>query len=224
MKVAVGDERIFEEVKKIGKAVLIVKNGKNECCARIGESLQITADTRNLREALECLADLGFDFAILKGFEFEVEGLEKGLGSKIPRAEKLEDFANAPEIETLKSVVEKVKKDALDCGAVGVFVGVARGISEGKKVKALEYEAYREILAEKVAEIEKKVKQFSGIRNAKLFHKIGVIAPGEDIVYIAVAGEHRKDIWAPLILAVELMKSELPIWKKEVFENGERWV
>ncbi|MEM0022332.1 MAG: molybdenum cofactor biosynthesis protein MoaE [Archaeoglobaceae archaeon] len=224
MKIAVGDEEIFKDLKKIGKAVLVVKNGKNECCAKLGESLQITADARNLREVLECLADLGFDFAILKGFDLEVEGLEKGMGVKIPKATKLEHILKAPEIETLKSVVEKVKKDALDCGAVGIFIGVARAISEGKKVKMLEYEAYQELLAEKVAELENNVKRFPGIRNAKLFHKLGVVMPGEDIVYIAVAGQHRKDIWAPLILAVELMKTELPIWKKEIFENGARWV
>lgn len=224
MKVAVGDERIFEEVKKIGKAVLVLKNGKNECCARIGESLQITADTRNLREALECLADLGFDFAILKGFEVEIEGLEKGIGSKIPKVTRLEDLVDAPEIETIKSVVEKVKRENLDCGAIAVFVGVARGFSDGRKVKMLEYEAYREILAEKIAELESKVKMFPGIKNVKVFHKLGKIMPGEDIVYIAVTGKHRSDVWAPLIFAVELMKSDLPIWKKEIFEDGERWV
>ncbi|MFN3384460.1 MAG: molybdenum cofactor biosynthesis protein MoaE [Archaeoglobaceae archaeon] len=224
MKIAVGDEEIFEKVKRIGKAVLVTKNGKNECCAKIGESMQVIADTKNIREALECLADLGFDFAILKGFDIEVEGLEKGMGVKIPKAKDLEDVLRAPEVETLKSVVEKVKKNALDCGAIGIFIGVARGISEGKRVKMLEYEAYKEILAEKVAELENRVKQFSGIKNVKLFHKLGVVMPGEDIVYIAVAGQHRKDIWVPLILAVELMKTDLPIWKKEIFENGERWV
>lgn len=224
MKIAVGDEKIFEEAKRIGKAILVIKNGKNECCAKLGGSLQITADTKNLKEALECLADLGFEFAILKGFDLEVEGLEKGLGIKIPRATKLEEVLRAPEIETLKSVVEKVKKGNLDCGAIGVFVGVARGVSDGKNVKMLEYEVYHEILAEKVAEIETRVKRFPGIRDVKLFHKLGKIMPGEEIVYIAVAGQHRKDIWAPLYIAVELMKTELPIWKKEIFENGERWV
>lgn len=224
MKIAVGDERVFEEVKKLGKAILVIKNGNNECCAKLGKSLQITAETKNLKETLECLVDLGFDFAILKGFGIEVEELEKSIGMKIPKATTVEDVLRAPEIESLKSIVEKVKKDVIDCGAVGIFVGVARGISEGKKVKMLEYEAYKEMLGEKVSEIEEKVKRFPGIRNAKLFHKLGIVMPGEDIVYIAVAGKHRKDIWAPLVLAVELMKTELPIWKKEIFEDGERWV
>ncbi|MEM4523629.1 MAG: molybdenum cofactor biosynthesis protein MoaE, partial [Archaeoglobaceae archaeon] len=160
----------------------------------------------------------------LTGFEFEIETLEKVFGFKIPKVEKLEDLANAPELETLKSVVEKIKKGSINCGAIGVFIGVARGTSDGKKVKMLEYEAYEEVLGEKVRELEKRIRAFPGVENFKFYHKLGKILPGEDIVYIAVAGKHRKDIWAPLMLAVEFMKTELPIWKKEKFENGERWV
>jgi len=218
LKLVVGDEKTLEEAKKIGKAVLVIKNG-NECLAA-GEFLEIR--NKNLKKTIECLADLGFDFAVLKGFE--MEEIEKELGLRIPRAEKSEDFLIAPEFETLKSIVEKIKKGVKDCGAIGIFVGVAREISDGKKVEFLEYEAYDEILREKVGEVENRIREFPGIRNAKLYHKIGRIMPGEDIVYIAVIGEHRRDIWAPLILAVELMKKELPIWKKEKLENGERWV
>ncbi|MCC6027484.1 MAG: molybdenum cofactor biosynthesis protein MoaE [Archaeoglobus sp.] len=225
MKIALGDEKIFEEAKRVGKAVLVTKNGKGgECCAKVGEFLTITTEARNLRETIECLADLGFEFAILKGFDIEIEGLEKGLGFKIPRAEKLEDLLKSPEIETVKSILENIKRGIKDCGAVGIFVGVVREISEGKKVEFLEYEAYTEILSEKIKEIEGKVSEFPGVRRAKIYHKLGRIMPGEDIVYIAVIGEHRRDIWAPLILAVELMKKELPIWKKEKLVDGERWV
>jgi molybdopterin synthase catalytic subunit len=96
--------------------------------------------------------------------------------------------------------------------------------SDGKTVSRLEYEAYDELLNEKAREIEERVKRMPGIVNARVYHKKGILLPGEDIVYITVMGEHRKDIWEPLKEAVELMKKELPIWKKEVYEDGEVWV
>ena len=79
-------------------------------------------------------------------------------------------------------------------------------------------------MKKKVEEIEKKVKDMPGIVNAKVYHKTGILMPGEDIVYVTVMGEHRKDIWEPLKQAVEMMKKELPVWKKEVLEDGEVWV
>ncbi|MCS7118992.1 MAG: molybdenum cofactor biosynthesis protein MoaE [Archaeoglobaceae archaeon] len=224
MKIVLGNEATFEDAKKIGKAVLVAKNGKNEFCAIAGE-LKIISEIKNLGIVLECLTDLGFDFAILEGFELEIEEIKDEVGFNIPKAEKIDDLQKAPEFETIKSIAEKLKKGLMDCGAVGIFVGVARGVSEGKKVEMLEYEAYKEILDDKVKELVKKVKKFPGIKNVEIYHKIGKIKPGEDIVYIGVIGQHRKDIWAPLILAVELMKTDLPIWKKERFENGEeRWI
>ncbi len=176
--------------------------------------------------ALETLADLGFDYAAILGFELELEGLEKGLGIKIPKVKSVEEVEKAPEIESLKSIVLKTKCiDGVErCGAMGVFIGFVRKESDGKVVSRLEYEAYDEVLQEKAREIEEKIKQMPGIVNARIYHKKGILLPGEDIVYITVMGEHRKDIWEPLKQAVEMMKKELPVWKKEVYEDGEVWV
>ncbi|MBO8180343.1 MAG: molybdenum cofactor biosynthesis protein MoaE [Archaeoglobus sp.] len=186
----------------------------------------MTAGPKNIRDALETLADLGFEYAAMLGFELELEGLEKGLGFKIPKVKTVEEVEKAPEIESLKSLVIKTKcvEGVERCGAMGIFVGFVRKESEGKTVSRLEYEAYDEMLNEKVREIEERIKQMPGIVNARIYHKRGVLMPGEDIVYITVMGEHRKDIWEPLKEAVELMKKELPIWKKEVYEDGEVWV
>nr|WP_230972482.1 molybdenum cofactor biosynthesis protein MoaE [Archaeoglobus neptunius] len=215
-------------MSKHGRVVEVRKgNGEGECCALIGRSLRMIAGPKNMRDALETLADLGFDFAAIIGFDFELEGLEKGIGFKIPRVRSVEEALNAPEVESLKSIVLKTKcVDGVErCGAIGIFVGFVRRNSGGKKVRQLEYETYDDLLEEKAKEIEEKIKSMPGIVNAKIYHKKGVLMPGEDIVYIAVMGEHRKDIWEPLKKAVEIMKEELPVWKKEVYEeDGEMWV
>lgn len=220
-------DELKEELSKLGRVVEVRKgDGEEECCALLGKSLRMVAGPKNMRDALEILADLGFDFAAITGFDLELEGLEKGLGFKIPRVRSVDDALNAPEVESLKSIVVKTKcVDGVEkCGAMGIFVGFVRRESDGKTVKQLEYEAYEEELRRKAKEIEDKIKEMPGIVNAKIYHKTGILMPGEDIVYITVMGEHRKDIWEPLKQAVELMKKELPVWKKEVFEDGEMWV
>lgn len=221
---------IWEELKKKlkGRVVEVRKgNGEEECCAFIGKSLRMVAEAKNLREALETLADLGFDYAAIIGFELELEGLEKGLGFKIPRVRDVDEIEKVPEVESLKSIVLKMKRveGVEKCGAMGVFIGFVRRINEGKTVERLEYEAYDEMLKKKVEEVEERVKKMPGVVNAKIYHKKGILIPGEDIVYITVMGEHRKDIWEPLKEAVELMKKELPVWKKEVYVEGDyAWV
>jgi len=210
-----------------GRVVEVRKgDGEEECCAFIGKSFRMTSGAKNIRDALETLADMGFDYAAILDFELELEGLEKGLGFRIPKVRSVEEVERAPEIESLKSLVLKTKcVDGVErCGAIGIFVGFVRKESGGKTVSRLEYEAYDEMLNEKVREIEERIKQMPGIVNARIYHRRGILMPGEDIVYVAVMGEHRKDIWEPLKEAVEMMKKELPVWKKEVYEDGEVWV
>ena len=229
MKVFVPEnwDELKRKLSERGRVVEVKKgDGEEECCAFIGKSFRMTAGAKNIRDALETLADLSFDYAAMLGFELELEGLERGLGFKIPKVKTVEEVERAPEIESLKSLILKTKcVDGVErCGAIGVFVGFVRKESEGKTVSRLEYEAYDEMLNEKAREIEERIKRIPGIVNAKIYHKRGVLMPGEDIVYITVMGEHREDIWEPLKEAVELMKKELPIWKKEVYEDGEVWV
>lgn len=246
MKVFVPEGERWEELKEKleGRVVEVRKgDGEEECCAFIGKSLRMVAEAKNLREALETLADLGFDYAAIIGFDLELEGLEKGLGFKIPRAKDVDEIEKAPEVESLKSIVLKTKcvEGVERCGAMGIFIGFVRRVTKAgadrdnesgdkssskvKTVERLEYEAYDEMLKKKAEEIEENVKRRPGIVNAKVYHKKGILLPGEDIVYITVMGEHRKDIWEPLKEAVELMKKELPVWKKEVYAEGDdAWV
>lgn len=220
MKLLVGDEKVFEELKKLGRVVFIRKS--TELIAE-SDDLRLSAKPELFERVLECLADLGYEFAVLDAKD-EIMKIEEKLGYEIPTFDRTNALNSAPELETLKTVAEKAKKNAEKCGAIGIFVGFVRKVEGDKTVERLEYEAFKELLPEKIAEVESKVKGFPGVANAKLYHKLGKLKPGEDIVYIAVVGEHRKDIWEPLMNAVELMKTELPIWKKEVYRDGERWV
>ncbi|MCS7130045.1 MAG: molybdenum cofactor biosynthesis protein MoaE [Archaeoglobaceae archaeon] len=220
MKVLVGERSVYEKLKKFGRVAFVSKDKK---LSVESDELMISTDLE-LGRLLEFLADLCYDFVVLKGFGEEIARVEEKYGFKIPVIEDPAGLNRAPELESLRSLVEKLKKGAENCGAMGIFLGFVRKFDGEKIVKRLEYESFNEILAEKIAEVEAKIIKDPGVKNVKIYHKLGKLLPGEDIVYIAVVGEHRKDIWKPLLNAVELMKNELPIWKKEVFENGERWV
>jgi len=220
LKLLAGDDKAYAEVKKFGRTAFVRILGH---LFVESEDLKLNGRSELFEKILESLADLGYEFAVIDAGE-EIAKIEEKLGFVIPAFDGSSSLDSAPELETLRTVVEKAKKGADTCGAVGAFVGFVRRLEGDRVVERLEYEAFKEILYQKIAEVEGKVKSFPGIANAKLYHKVGKVRPGEDIVYIAVVGEHRKDIWAPLMSAVELMKTELPVWKKEVFKNGERWV
>jgi molybdopterin synthase catalytic subunit len=215
-------EEISGELSKLGKAIPVEKGDieEKEKIVVGKNKTSITAEV-DLKDILELLANAGYDFVALKGFEKEEVNI-----AGIPVASTVEEVLQAEDFETLNSLLRKVKaaKDSEKCGAIGVFIGFVRKISDGKEVLRLEYEKYEDVYAEKLKEIEDRLKSYPGVVDVKIYHKSGVILPGEDIIYVVIMGGHRKDIWRPLEESMEIIKKELPIWKKEVYVDGEMWV
>ena len=101
-------------------------------------------------------------------------------------------------------------------GAIAVFVGVVRGENlKGEKVQKLELEAYEEKANEVLSEICEDLKKREGIVDVQIHHLLGEFGVGEDIVYVLVAGSHRRNVFPVLEEAVERYKKEVPIFKKE---------
>ncbi|WP_456368603.1 molybdenum cofactor biosynthesis protein MoaE [Geoglobus sp.] len=216
-------ERIKDELGRKGRVIVVEKGSGGEEKVVFGErSTTFSVSPVNLREVLEILADLGYDYALLSGFMREEVA---NLGIFIPEVESAEDAEKAEDCETLKSIIRKLKESegAEFCGAIGVFVGFVRRISESKEVVRLEYEKYDEIFDRVREEIESEILRYEGVRGVRIHHRVGTLMPGEDIVYVVVMAEHRKDLWEPLQKAVELFKARLPVWKKEVYVDGEVW-
>jgi|Deesub1362B_J571_1020462.scaffolds.fasta_scaffold00141_18 molybdopterin synthase catalytic subunit len=172
----------------------------------------------DLKDIFEILADR-FDIALVDNFGMNFRKTE------VFRLSSVEDLKRVRDFETLRTLIEKVKSENSElCGAIGVFIGFVRKISEDKEVVRLEYEAYDDIFDGKLKEIEEKLMANPGVEGVRIYHKTGTLHPGEDIVYVVVMGRHRKDIWKPLAESMEIIKRELPIWKKEVYKDGEVWV
>ncbi|ADC66406.1 molybdopterin biosynthesis MoaE protein [Ferroglobus placidus DSM 10642] len=204
---------VGEDLRKLGRLAVLRKEGEKIIVEGDGEKFEMKND---LKRALSALASMGYEFAALLNLEGEI-------GVPIKEVKRAEEILKLEDFETLESIVEKLKRRGEKCGAIGIFVGFVREINEGKRVLKLEYERFDEMYFEKLREIEERIEKFDGVYGVKIYHKIGEVLPREDIVYVAVMSDHRKNLWDALIEAVESFKKELPVWKKEVYEDGEIW-
>ncbi len=116
----------------------------------------------------------------------------------------------------------KAHKDFRKAGAIASFIGVVRGeTKDQERVQKLILEAYEEKANEVLAEICKDLQKRPGIVDVQIHHFIGEVSAGEDLVYVLVAGAHRKQVFRVLEEAVERYKKEAPIFKKECVETAE---
>ena len=117
---------------------------------------------------------------------------------------------------------EMVRTDA--DGAVCTFLGVARRYSRGREVVHLEYEAYPEMAEKKMAEIGRELNDKFGVERVAILHRTGVLKIGEASVGIAVATPHRGEAFQACQYAIDRLKQTVPIWKKEVWSDGQQWI
>lgn len=109
-------------------------------------------------------------------------------------------------------------------GATLVFVGTVREWTKGKQTTYLEYEAYPEMAEEQMKVIGREIEErWPGARTA-IVHRIGKLDVLEPSVIIAVATPHRADSFEACRHAIERLKQIVPIWKKEIWSDGEEWV
>ena len=112
-----------------------------------------------------------------------------------------------------------------DCGAVVTFLGVVRDNHRGKSVLRLEYKAYEEMALRQMRQIAAELQERWPIREAAIVHRLGVLEIGEASILIALGLAHRKEGFEALRHAIDTVKEEVPIWKKEYFQDGEaEWV
>ncbi len=119
-------------------------------------------------------------------------------------------------------VTSQVRRDTN--GAVVTFLGTTRNNFEGKRVLVLEYEAFEEMAVKKLEEIRQEMRAEFGIEDIAIAHRIGTVPIGQISLVVAVASPHRQEAFLACHRAVDRVKEIVPIWKKEVFEDGSRWV
>ncbi len=110
-------------------------------------------------------------------------------------------------------------------GAVVTFDGIVRDNFDGRPVRYLEYEAYAAMAEKKLAAIGAEVRQKFAIGEIAMMHRIGRLEIGESSIVIAVAAPHRHAAFEACAYAMDRVKAEVPVWKKESFADGaDHWV
>ncbi len=191
----------------------------------------------SLTGALDEIADSGMDFCIVEGWK-ESNLPKIALGTIdapciLMRFEKPEDAdvreivhlaLGLPEYHTLDSLIKKIQRsgDIEKAGAIGTFTGIVRALTKDIRTEYLEFEEYE--AGQKMDEICAGLREKEGIIDVLMHHRTGIIRAGEDIVYIVVAAAHREQLFPVLREAIERLKAEVPIWKKEHTLCGEWWV
>lgn len=109
-------------------------------------------------------------------------------------------------------------------GGVVTFAGNVRLYSRGKRVSYLEYEAYPEMAIRYLRQIGDEIRERWGIDRVAIVHRVGHLEIGETSVIIAIGSPHRKEAFEACHYAIDRLKEIVPIWKKEVWEDGEVWI
>lgn len=110
-------------------------------------------------------------------------------------------------------------------GAVVTFDGIVRNNFDGRAVRYLEYEAYAAMAEKKMAEIAEEMRNKFAVGDVAMVHRIGRLEIGESSILIAVAAPHRRPAFEACAYAMDRVKEEVPVWKKEFFTDGEsHWV
>jgi molybdopterin synthase catalytic subunit len=122
--------------------------------------------------------------------------------------------------------VDAIVRSVWHAGAGGIvtFEGTVRDHARGKRVRYLEYDAYPEMAEQEMAKIAAEVERRWQTDRVALVHRIGRLEIGEVSVVVAVACPHRAEAFEACRYAIDTLKSTVPIWKKEVAEDGEEWV
>ncbi len=127
-----------------------------------------------------------------------------------------------PDVLDTNEAVAAVESPA--AGAVNVFLGVVRNNNLGRAVQYLEYDAYPGMAEKVMRELAEEAKQRFGLQDVAILHRTGRLEIGEASLLVAVSCGHRSESFEAGHWLVDEIKKKVPVWKKEVWEDGEEWI
>lgn len=112
----------------------------------------------------------------------------------------------------------------LSSGGIATFIGTVRNVTQNKPVIRLEYECYQSMAIKEIKKVADQAITLFSVRNIVVHHRIGNLFPGDAAVIIVVSDGHRDAVFDACRYIIDTIKKTVPIWKKEIFEDGEEWV
>ena len=109
-------------------------------------------------------------------------------------------------------------------GAVAAFVGTVRDVNDGSTVAAMTLEHYPGMTEKALAAIVDEAKARWDLIEALVVHRVGPLAPADQIVLVGVTSAHRGEAFAACEFIMDYLKTRAPFWKKEMTPDGARWV
>ena len=110
-------------------------------------------------------------------------------------------------------------------GAVVTFDGVVRDNTKGRLVTSLQYEAYEPMAVKEMRRIGVEIRErWPDVERVGVIHRFGPMQISESSVVIVITSPHRGVAFEACRYAIDRLKQTVPIWKKEIFEDGEEWV
>ena len=120
-------------------------------------------------------------------------------------------------------LLDRVQSTA--AGAVVLFLGTTREMTDGRQTASLDYECYPEMASRQLAELEAEARRRWPIVECYIVHRLGHLELGEASVAIAVSTPHRDDAFAAGRWLIDTIKQQVPIWKRENWSDGQtQWV
>ena len=112
----------------------------------------------------------------------------------------------------------------LNCGAIVTLDGFVRQFTRGRETEYLVYEAYEPMALKEMEKLISRARAEFEIENVTIVHRLGRLEIGETSVVIAVAAPHRRAAFEACEWLIKELKRTVPIWKKEVYADGEVWI
>lgn len=111
-----------------------------------------------------------------------------------------------------------------ECGATVTLDGYVRRFTKGRETEHLVYEAYRPMALSEMKKLIEKAREKFEIAVVGIVHRLGKLEIGETSVVISVGAPHRRAAFEACEWLIWELKRTVPIWKKEVFADGEVWI
>jgi len=120
------------------------------------------------------------------------------------------------------AILSDFARGRAEVGAIASFTGLAR--ADGGATQILELEAYPGFTEVEIGKIADQARVRFDLLDLTILHRVGKIAPGEPVVFVATAARHRRAAFEACDFLMDYLKSRAPFWKKEHGPDGARWV
>jgi len=120
--------------------------------------------------------------------------------------------------------IARLREGHRSVGAIASFIGTVRDVNDASTITGLTLEHYPGMTEAALEEIVAEARRRFDIRDALVIHRVGALAPGDQIVLVAVTSAHRGMAFDACEFIMDALKTRAPFWKKERLPDGERWV